>query len=154
MCQITGKSIEFFSKEKGMEYYLLLDGIDISYSKFIELVNVYIKFIDSVLDGKSLDSNNIPFVVAKIMVELENIKSLKGVEKKRLLGVLLKIYTDKQENNGSMEYEQQEKLNMFLSNTLSTMIDTMISIDKGQINISKLATNCCMILLQQFLLRK
>ena len=47
-----------------------------------------------------------------------------------------------------------EKLNMFLSNTLSTMIDTMISIDKGQINISKLATNCCMILLQQFLLRK
>lgn len=153
LIETQSKSNLIISGEEGLKYYLLLEGIDISYTKFTELVNLYCNFIDNLLDGNSLDSQNIPFVVAKLMVELESLKTLKGVEKKRLLGVILKVYTDKK----ASEDEQLNRLNMFLSNSLSGMIDTMVSIDKGQINIEKVATSCAKIclsnLLQVILLR-
>lgn len=146
---------------KFMAYYVMLDNVDISFVKFKEIINSNYNIINVLLDGKNLDNSNIPFIVAKLMVQLEDIKFLSGKDKKKLLMILLKIYLDKNVcetiDGNTNEMGNGNNLELVLNTLIPSMIDTMISIDKGQINIEKVATGCVKIcitnLLQVLLLR-
>lgn len=128
-----------------MNYYATLDNVDISFVKFKEIINSNYNLIDTLLDGKKLDNSNIPFIIAKLMVQFENILILSGKDKKKVLMVLLKIYLDNMSKESEVEENNtnQSNLEIILNTLVSGMIDTMISIDKKDITINKVAKTCC-----------
>lgn len=123
------------------EYYKMLEDNGLSRMLFDTYMNDLNDTLATVLGDQKLNLDNIPVVVARLMVRAESFANLNGKQKKVMLNVLLKYYIDTELSN-----EEAVLVNQFYNHALSSMVDIMVAIDKREISINTIQStaNCCM----------
>ena len=101
--------------------------------------------LKQILAGAKLNASNLTVILVNLMQILETYPKLTGPQKKEVILAAINMLIDDQNDN----VEDAETLKLLVKMTLPNLIDTLVSIDKKQINIklkrmtSYIFASCC-----------
>ena len=87
--------------------------------------------LKEILAGTKLNSSNIVAILVNLMQLVENYPKLRGQQKKQVILYAINMLIDDQNDN----VEDTATLKLLVQSTLPSVIDTIISIDKKQLQI-------------------
>lgn len=100
-----------------------------------------IRILFNSISSKKINSENIISQSIYLMKIVDTFKNISGVDKKKLVILILNKVIDL---NIVSNIEEKEMLHSFINNILPNVIDMMISIDKKEISIKlKEIKKCC-----------
>lgn len=97
----------------------------------INFSNILVDEMIKILDGKKLTSANITLIVFSLMQSMERCKTVSGLEKKAIVINALNKFIQAHVND---ETESQQ-LQMIVTLTVPTLIDTLVSVDSGELKL-------------------
>ena len=101
--------------------------------------------LKQILAGAKLNASNLTVILVNLMQIIETYPKLTGPQKKEVILAAINMLIDDQNDN----VEDAETLKLLVKMTLPNLIDTLVSIDKKQINIklkrmtSYIFASCC-----------
>ena len=109
----------------------------------INATNKTYQKLENMMENKTFDSTTIVSIIIELMQFVENYKDLSGKEKKDLVLYVLDLFII-----DNMTEEEANKIKLFIQATLPSLIDTIVSIDKKELQIKasrsfKKILSCC-----------
>ena len=101
--------------------------------------------LNKILAGAKLNTSNLTVILVNLMQIVETYPKLTGSQKKEVILAAINMLIDDQNDN----VEDAETLKLLVKMTLPNLIDTLVSIDKKQLNIklkkfsSYIFPSCC-----------
>ncbi len=101
--------------------------------------------LNKILAGAKLNTSNLTVILVNLMQIVETYPKLTGYQKKEVILAAINMLIDDQNDN----VEDAETLKLLVKMTLPNLIDTLVSIDKKQLNIklkkfsSYIFSSCC-----------
>lgn len=101
--------------------------------------------LNKILAGAKLNTSNLTVILVNLMQIVETYPKLTGSQKKEVILAAINMLIDDQNDN----VEDAETLKLLVKMTLPNLIDTLVSIDKKQLNIklkkfsSYIFSSCC-----------
>jgi hypothetical protein len=97
----------------------------------LNFTNILVDEMIKILDGKKLTTTNMTLIVFSLMQAMERCKTVSGLEKKLIVINALNKFI---ETNVNDEVESQQ-LQMIVTLTVPTLIDTLVSVDSGELRL-------------------
>jgi hypothetical protein len=140
----TTEVTHVISIENDVQYYQQMGEVDISFNRFQLYIDQLYELLQSLITVGTPIISTIPHIVACLMVAIEKLEGLVGVDKKNLLCVIIRIFIDRDVSD-----EEKSQLTLFVDTILPDMIDTIVSVDRQDIAIAvktiETIQGCCFI---------